>query len=76
MNSYGGYFLVRKDYKKCGEYKNKNWVGILRCDSYKKAIFEEKKWYKMGEYKNENYVKNGKKLVNIRMKPGTNFGVF
>ena len=30
----------------------------------------------MGEYKNENYVKNGKKLVNIRMKAGTNFGGF
>ena len=48
----------------------------MRSDSYKKAIFEEKKWYKMGEYKNENYVKNGKKLVNIRMKAGTNFGGF
>ena len=30
----------------------------------------------MGEYKNENQVKYGKKLVNIRMKAGTNFKFF
>ena len=48
MNSNGGYFLVRKDDKKCGEYKNENWVRILRSDSYKKAIFSDKKWQKMG----------------------------
>ena len=58
LNSYGGYFLVRGGHKKCGEYKNKNWVKILRSDSYKRAILVRKK---MGKYKNENLVKTGKK---------------
>ena len=40
LNSYGDYFLVRVDDKKCGEYKNR--VKIL-SDSYKRAILE-KKW--------------------------------
>ena len=56
MNSYGGYFLVRGGDKKCGEYKNKNWVIILRSDSYKRAILVRQ---------------NGKKYGNIKMKIGS-----
>ena len=56
-NSYGGYFLVRKN---GGEYKNENWVKILRSDSWE-LFFDEK---------------NGKKWGNIRMKIGTNFEIF
>ena len=58
MNSYGGYFLVRGGDKKSGEYKNKNWVKILRSDSYERAkIFLVRK--------------NGKKWGNIRTKIGS-----
>ena len=42
LNSCGGYFLVRGSDKKCGEYKN--WVKILRSDSYRGAILARKKW--------------------------------
>ena len=56
LNSYGGYFLVRGGHKKCGEYKNKNWVKILRSDSYKRAILVRQ---------------NSKKYGNIRMKIGS-----
>ena len=56
LNSYGGYFLVRGGDKKCGEYKNKNWVKILRSDSYKRAILVRQ---------------NSKKYENIRMKIGS-----
>ena len=38
------YFCWEKKVKKCGEYKNKNCVKILRSDSYIRAIFGEKKW--------------------------------
>ena len=30
--------------KKCGEYKKKNWVGILDLINIGRAIFGEKKW--------------------------------
>ena len=50
FNFYGGYFLVRGGDKKCGEYKN--WVKILRSDSYRGGYFSEKNG-KNGEYKNE-----------------------
>ena len=42
LNSYGGYFLVKGGGKKCREYKN--WVKILRSDSYRGAILARKKW--------------------------------
>ena len=34
------------------------------------------KWQQIGKYKNENWDKNGKKLVNIRMKIKWNFGLW
>ena len=40
LNSDDGYFLVRGGDKKSGEYKN--WVKILRSDSYKGAILARK----------------------------------
>ena len=40
LNPYGGYFMVRGSDKKCGEYKN--WVKILRSDSYKRDILVKK----------------------------------
>ena len=37
-------FLVRGGDKKCGEYKNKNWVGIWDLINIRGTIFDEKKW--------------------------------
>ena len=36
-------FLVRGGDKKCGEYKNKNWVGIWDLINIRGTIFDEKK---------------------------------
>ena len=51
FNFYGGYFLVRGGDKKCGEYKN--WVKILRSDSYRGAILVGK-LVKMGNIRMKN----------------------